>query len=116
MKVRSGFVSNSSSSSFVIAYDGDSKPCPHCGRSDTNLLDIIRKSGDYDGEGSVYAVGADEVLAHLEEDFFGDDYPKLKQAVDDASKSGKQVAYVSISYHNQGLADMIANHIIYRFD
>jgi hypothetical protein len=51
MKVRSGFVSNSSSSSFVIAFD-ESKlgPCPHCGRKDLSILDLIKNSSNDDNQ------------------------------------------------------------------
>ena len=40
MKIRNGFVSNSSSSSFVVAYkSGD--PCPHCGRKDIDMVEFF---------------------------------------------------------------------------
>lgn len=39
MKVRNGFVSNSSSSSFVIFYDAD--VCPHCKHIGNNLVELI---------------------------------------------------------------------------
>ena len=40
MKVRNGFVSNSSSSSFVVAYK-ESEKCPYCGRSDPDLRRVL---------------------------------------------------------------------------
>ena len=40
MKYRNGFVSNSSSTSFIVALN-DSVPCKHCGRSDLSVLDLI---------------------------------------------------------------------------
>jgi len=45
MKVRSGFVSNSSSSSFLIAYTEDK--CEHCGRSDLDIAELVRQSTNY---------------------------------------------------------------------
>jgi len=42
MKIRSGFVSNSSSSSFVIGYPQESKACPTCGQSTSvDIKDLI---------------------------------------------------------------------------
>jgi hypothetical protein len=41
MKTRHGFVSNSSSSSFIVAIN-QQNACPHCGRRDVNLIDILK--------------------------------------------------------------------------
>ena len=48
MKYRNGFVSNSSSSSFLIALKKTSTPCPHCGRKDPDFLDMVEQSGNDD--------------------------------------------------------------------
>jgi hypothetical protein len=42
MKIRTGFVSNSSSSSYLIKINGVSEPCPTCGRKNINIIDYIR--------------------------------------------------------------------------
>jgi hypothetical protein len=43
MKFRNGFVSNSSSSSFILGWRGDSfDACDVCGRSDPNIVDMCR--------------------------------------------------------------------------
>ena len=41
MKIRNCFVSNSSSSSFIIGINKKVGPCPHCGRSGYDLLEIL---------------------------------------------------------------------------
>jgi hypothetical protein len=46
MKIRNGFVSNSSSSSFIVALNPKEK-CPHCGRSSQNILDILESTNGY---------------------------------------------------------------------
>lgn len=45
MKTRNGFVSNSSSTSFIIAVKKNI-PCPNCNRKDDDFLDSINKSAD----------------------------------------------------------------------
>jgi hypothetical protein len=62
MKIRSGFVSNSSSSSFVIAFD-ESKfgPCPHCGRKDQSIIDLIERSRNDDDTKVVWRDPEDKI-------------------------------------------------------
>lgn len=64
MKQRKGFVSNSSSSSFIIAYE-PSLTCPHCGRSDVDFADMIRASSDSYEDTHVVRKNAGDVLNDL---------------------------------------------------
>ena len=41
MKIKNAFISNSSSTSFIIAYK-NSKPCEHCGRADFDVIDFFK--------------------------------------------------------------------------
>lgn len=46
MKIRNGFVSNSSSSSFIIAVEAEPKTCPTCGHKPQNIVDILDSMGN----------------------------------------------------------------------
>jgi len=67
MKIRNGFVSNSSSSSYVLAYKKGNK-CEHCGRSDPDLSSMFTTSGSYD-ETRVLAGDYKEIIAKLKENY-----------------------------------------------
>ena len=109
MKIRSGFVSNSSSSSFIIAVK-DSPECPCCHRRDTNFIDWISKVTDSnDSECTkLYARGADDVISwwkdnsgydysNCEKRTWDDIFKKVKQA----EKDGWQVGSFSIGYRDE---------------
>ena len=63
MKLRDGFVSNSSSSSFVVAIKKQ-ETCQHCGHQDFNILDAIDNSYS---DSRVVHQGLKETLQYLEE-------------------------------------------------
>ncbi|GAF80422.1 unnamed protein product, partial [marine sediment metagenome] len=65
MKQRNGFVSNSSSSSFIIAIKKQPEACQHCGRSDLDFIQLINNAGDLDS--CVDHEGAAAVLSYMEE-------------------------------------------------
>ena len=114
MKLRIGFVSNSSSSSYIIAIK-KSKPCPHCHRSDINLIDLISESRGYD-ETSLEREGIDKVLKHKEEilkEYEYDEY-ESKTKVLILSKElekykGKEwsVAEISVSNHDTAIHEIM---------
>lgn len=41
MKTRIGFISNSSSTSYLIAFQNENQPCPTCGYCPPNIIDVI---------------------------------------------------------------------------
>jgi len=62
MKSRNGFVSNSSSSSFIVAIRNLYDPCPTCGRSGNDFLKRIEQASDYNDDYRVNGVGIEHVL------------------------------------------------------
>ena len=105
MKIRNGFVSNSSSSSFVIAISETNK-CEHCGRSDMDILDLVRRSEEYGCDTCIAAEGKEEVIKHLSEWYESDKYIKKIKDFDD---NDKQIALVEISYHDDVLNNLITS-------
>ena len=104
MKTRNGFVSNSSSSSFVIAIRKDVNKCEHCGRSDPNLIDLIDTSDSYKTE--VRARGFDDVMSEMEYrtewNFQKEVVEKYISELDKYSDPDKWfVAEITISYHDE---------------
>ena len=65
MKTRTGFVSNSSSSSFILVV-GPINKCEHCGRSDRNIIDEIERRNE-DDETLIEAEGKEEIIKHITE-------------------------------------------------
>ncbi len=71
MKTRNGFVSNSSSSSFVIVYHENSESCPTCGRKPFQIQEMVQREENYDysGDTALLGVGYHEVLKKIQEDY-----------------------------------------------
>ena len=98
MKKRKGFVSNSSSTSFVIAIKEADK-CPHCGRHDIDFIELIKsKQDDYCDNTKICYESAEEILE--ERIIYGYDNEmtkNLKAQLEEAVSNGMKVAEIRVS-------------------
>jgi len=106
MKQRLGFVSNSSSSSFVITFD---KPhiCPTCGQS-TSIIRAVESSKCCDTE--LKASGKEDVINGLNYYFYSDFYEEEKETLKKKIENippDTEIAYISVSTHDEGVREVL---------
>ena len=109
MKYRSGFVSNSSSASFIIAVKSVAF-CHQCKRSDPNFIDFVEDNSGEDYETTkMYARGSKDVVNWTKNNvgYEGNkpednlEWDEVFKKVLEAEKEDKQVACISIAYHDE---------------
>ncbi len=110
MKTRNGFVSNSSSTSFIIAVK-KSPPCTKCGRSDPDFISILQTvtEGDYSDQTKFESDSIDGIVKDLKEwDYPDSGRPELiKKILSYKDKPKFKIAQIQISYHDELYNDML---------
>ena len=108
MKIRNGFISNTSSSSFIIVIDKKlMNECPHCHRHDKNILDLILGKTDKWSDTKLRGRGKDGTIAALKNWSCIEDqeFKLLKKKIEDADERGMDVGFIDISNHDESLND-----------
>ena len=114
MKIRTGFVSNSSSSSFILEFESRDSIATVAGH-DFSMEDFLESfypshnidteviciTGDEEGEESKKLLGTLEKIIKWSED--ENEKATLKDICEDIKKGEHKFAYVSINYHDRAL-------------
>jgi len=108
MKQRNGFVSNSSSSSYVIALRKVNTPCSHCGRKDLDLLDMISEAYNYNDDNRVRYRGHDVLTSDYFLNLSTEEQNKIREHIKNSDETW-ELADISISYHNNALRAVFDN-------
>ena len=102
MKIRSGFVSNSSSSSFIFKVNS-APPCKCCGRSSEDAIDILNAMTQDDGEDEEALPILEEISKRVSENPNWKCYEeKWVNENPDKFDNINDVYTVCLSYHNYG--------------
>jgi hypothetical protein len=114
MKNRIGFVSNSSSTSYIVAFK-QGEPCPHCGRRDPNLVDWFEKqaSGSYSDDTAIEETTKEGIFHEIEDWYSGEDNERLEEIKRDINSYSDewQIMMIKISYHDSVTKTILDNMV-----
>ena len=107
MKQRNGFVSNSSSTSFILTIK-QTGVCEHCGRGDgVDIFTLMGRGNDF-SDNEIEAIGKDEVVKYIKENWYdSDENQKLIKKIEKIDETKKKVTMISVSYHDETLINLI---------
>jgi len=106
MKRRSGFVSNSSSSSYIIAIKDLFESCPTCGRNGNGFLEFLNHEYDINEDNVVKGVGAEHILWSMNINcWMAPDEKLINKVKKYLGDKEWTLAEIGISYHNQKARD-----------
>ena len=108
MKIRNGFVSNSSSSSFIIAFKKEDV-CPHCGRGSLNIIDAISNVSNYNDDNSVDFDNAKDIINYINENncYSQSERARIISRIKRQEKEGWSIAQIGISNHDTYLNERL---------
>ena len=118
MKTRIGFVSNSSSSSFIIAIDRgySGSACPTCGMSKLDIIDILDRMDNHTGDCScIKERGVAKIKARHKEEFQWLDKEEKEEVrglikrLKKIEQEGREVYRIRINYNDSYLLEYIEN-------
>jgi len=114
MKMRVGFVSNSSSSSFVLALSpAVAEPCPHCKRK-SHLLEAFSNNNGWE-DTCITSEDLNHIIHYVEgmsDQYAGSNYgQKVLDAIGLLHGEGWQIMLVELSYHDYNARNLLDEEI-----
>jgi hypothetical protein len=110
MKIRNGFVCNSSSSSFIISIANNVDVCPTCGHqkglSPLDLTELLNNINDYETELYSTNLTSEEFMDEIGQ-YWNEEDAKLMVETLDNKVDGERFIYFSIGYNSEWLRNII---------
>lgn len=107
MKIRQGFISNSSSTSFIAIFKIDNDKCPHCGRTDPNFLDIlanISKDWENSDASRIESMDKETIIRTVMDDW--DNETLSNEILHRNIGENEKISHFQISYHDDFIKNM----------